>query len=141
MKIQLKMFSRFGRVPTKATPGFACFDVFSSCEVRLRPGETKQIPLDVGFKFLKKLCCRIYPKSELSLLPTFVGGGVVDSDYRGNISVRIITNFSPENVKVGLGDKIAQIMFTRPENVFFEEVSDFCDKTIRDSRGFRSTGK
>ena len=81
MKIKLKKFSRLGRVSRKATPGSACFDVYSSVEVRLRPGKTKQIPLDIGFKFSGKLCCRIYPRSGMPLLPTFVSGGFVDSDY------------------------------------------------------------
>lgn len=81
MRVDFKKFSSLGRVPTKATPGAACFDVYSLVEVRLRPGERKQIPLDIGFKFSKKLCCRIYPRSGLSLLPTFIGGGVIDSSY------------------------------------------------------------
>ena len=136
MKLLFKKFTRFGRVPTKAMPGSACFDVFSSCEVRSRPGETKQIPLNIGFQYSKKLCCRIYPRSRLSILQNFVGGGVVDFGYRGNISV-ILTDFSSENVIVGLGDKIAQIMFVRPQTVSFEEVSDFCDTIIRGSRGFK----
>ena len=110
MKVSFKKFNSFGRVPSRATSSSACFDVYSSCEVRLRPGETKQIPLDIGFKISKKYCCRIYPKSGFSLLPTFVGGGVVDSDYRGNISV-ILTDFSASDYNVNLGDKIAQIIF------------------------------
>ena len=114
--------------------------MFSSRELRLRPGETKQIPLDVGFKFSKKLCCRIYPKSCLSLLPSFVGGGVVDSGYRGNVGV-ILTNFSASDLNINLGDKIAQIMFIKPTPVFFEEVSDFSDNTVRGSGGFGSTGQ
>lgn len=81
MRVDFKKFSSLGQVPTKATPGAACFDVYSLVEVRLRPGERKQIPLDIGFKFSKKLCCRIYPRSGLSLLPTFIGGGVIDSSY------------------------------------------------------------
>ena len=129
MKISFKKFSSLGRVPTKATPGSACFDIYSSAEVRLRPGETKQIPLDIGFKFSKKLCCRIYPRSGLSLLPTFIGGGVVDSDYRGNISV-ILTNFASFDVEIKVGDKIAQIMFTKLAEVFFEEIEDFSDNTV-----------
>lgn len=110
MKISFKKFGRFGRVPSRATYGSACFDVYSSSEVILRTGETKQIPLDIGFKISKKYCCRIYPKSGLSLLPTFVGGGVVDSDNKGNVSV-ILTDFSASDYNVNLGDKIAQIMF------------------------------
>ena len=28
-KIQFKKFSNFGKIPQKATPGSACFDIFS----------------------------------------------------------------------------------------------------------------
>ena len=140
MKIKFKKFSSLDRVPTKATPGSACFDIYSSAEVKLRPGETKQIPLDIGFNFSKKLCCRIYRRSGLSLLPTFISGGVIDSDYWGNIWV-ILTNFASFNVEVKVGDRIAQIMFIKPAEVFFEEVDDFYDTTVRGTKGFGSTDK
>ena len=39
-----------------------------------------------------------------------------------------------------MGDKIAQIMFTKPTPVFFEEVSCFSDNTVRGSGGFGPTG-
>ena len=108
--------------------------------MRLRLGETKQIPLDIGFKFSKKLCCRIYPRPGQSVLPTFVGGGVIDADHRGNISV-ILTNFLSSNVDVKLGDRMAQIMFVRPEQVSFKEVKDFGDETVRGTKCFGSSGK
>ena len=59
-------------------------------------------------------------------MPTFLSGGVIDSDYRGNISV-ILTNFSSSDYNLNLGDKIAQIMFIRPVPVSFEEVEEFSD--------------
>lgn len=135
MKIQFKKFSDFGKIPTKVTPDSACFDIFSSSELKIRPEKTKQIPLDIGFKFSKKLCCRIYPRSGLSLLPTFTGGGVVDSDFRGNIQV-ILTNFSSSDVFIKIGDKSAQIMSVKPIPVCFEEVSNFPDQTARGLGGF-----
>ena len=47
MRIRFKKFREFDRTQTKAVPGSACFDVFSSREVKLGPGETRQIPLDI----------------------------------------------------------------------------------------------
>ena len=129
-----------GRVITKATPGSACFDVYSSVEVSLRPGETKKIPLDIVFNFSKKLCCRIYPRSGLSLLPTFIGGGVIDSDYWGNISV-ILTNFASFNVHIKIRDKTAQTLVIKPVDVNFENVEESSDVTTRGSNGFGSTDK
>ena len=92
MKVKFKQFSVHGRAPTKAPPGSACFDVYSARNITLGPGVTKSIELDIGMKFAKKFVCRISPRSGLSLEPLFLGGGVVDSDYRGNISI-ILTNF------------------------------------------------
>ena len=70
--------------------------------------------------------------------PLFVGGGVIDSDYRGIISV-ILTNLSSWSVDIEQGDRIAQIMFLKKEEVESEEVNEFDDKTARDTKGFGST--
>ena len=115
MRIQFKKFSKTLK---KATPGSACFDMFSSFEVKLRPGKAREIPLDIEFKFSEKICCRIYPRSGLSLITTCVDGGVIDSDHCGNVSV-ILTNFGSGDVNINLGDTIAQIMFVKPAPVFF----------------------
>ena len=123
MKVKFKKFSPIARVPKKATPGLACYDVYSARDIRLAPGVTKTIALDIGLKFPKRYACRLYPRSSLSLLPTFVGGGVVHSDYHGNISV-ILTNFDSSDVNIKVGDRIAQIMFLKTEETSFEEVSD-----------------
>lgn len=71
--------------------------------------------------------------------PVFLGGGVLDSDYRGNISV-ILTNFSSWSVNIEKGDRIAQVMFIKREEVEFEEVDEFDDATVRDTKDFGSTG-
>ena len=47
MRIRFKKFREFDTTQTKGAPGSACFDMFSSREVKLRPGETRQIPLDI----------------------------------------------------------------------------------------------
>ena len=71
--------------------------------------------------------------------PLFPGGGVIDSDYGGNTSV-ILTNFSSWSVDIEKGDRIAQIMFLKKEEVEFEEVNEFDNRTVRDTKGFGSTG-
>ena len=77
----------------------------------------------------------------MSLKPLFLGGGVIDSDYRGNISV-ILTNLPTCHsfaVDIKKEDKIAQIIFLQKEEVTFEEVDKFDDTTIRGVKGFGST--
>ena len=140
MKVKFKKFSSLGRVPTNATPGSACYDVYSMRDIKIRPGGTEKIALDIGFKSSKKYVCRVYPRSSMSVLPTFFGGGVIDSDYRANVCI-ILTNFAACEVDVKIGDRIVQIMFLKPEEVSFEEVSEFTDRTVRGIGGFGSTNK
>ena len=70
--------------------------------------------------------------------PLFLGGSVIDSEYRDNISV-ILTNFSSFAVDIKKGEKIAQIVFLQKEEVTFEEVDEFNDTTIDGVNGFVST--
>lgn len=110
MKVNFNRFSSHASVPTRETPGSACFNVYFAESVELGPGVAKTVGLDLGMKFAKKYVCRIYPRSGLSLKSIFLEGGVVDSDYRGNISVTL-TNFSSSNIDIERGDKIAQMVF------------------------------
>ena len=127
--ILFNRFGAWGRVPIKATPGSACYDVYSPVDITIRPGRTEKIPLGIGFKFSKKYVCRAYPRSSMSVLPTFLGGGAIDSDYRGNVTI-ILTHFAASSVEIKNGDRIAQIMFLMPEKVVFEEVEEFTDRTF-----------
>ena len=69
---------------------------------------------DLCFKFSKKYMTRIYPWSGLPLETIFVGGGVVDADYRGNIPV-ILANLSKKTMKIEIGDRIPQVFFMKKE--------------------------
>ena len=138
MKVKFKKFGPLGHVPTKATSGSACYDIYSSIDIKMRPGGTEKIPLDIGFS--KKYVCRAYPRSSMSVLPTFLGEGIIDWDYRGNSCI-ILTNFAASDVDIKIGDKIAQIIFLKPEDVSFDEVEKFDDRTSRGTGGFGSTNK
>ena len=90
MNFKFKRFSSLACVLTKSTPGCVCYDIYSARDVLLRPSATDTVKLDLRFKSAKQYVCRIHLRSGLSLKLLFLG--VIDSDYRGNISV-ILTNF------------------------------------------------
>ena len=110
MKVKFKKFSSHACLPTIATPGSACFDVYSLRCVTLEPGVTRSIETDLGMKFAKKYVARIYPGSGLSMKRIYLSGGIIDSDYRGNISI-ISTNLSQRTFEIEAGDRIAQLTF------------------------------
>ena len=66
------------------------------------------------------------------------GIGVIDSDYRGEISVGLL-NTSDADFTVNDGDRIAQLMFMPVLQASFIE-SDELDETERGTGGFGSTG-
>ena len=90
-------------------------------------------------KFSKTYACRLYPHSSLSLKPVTLGGGVIDSDFRGIIFV-ILAYHSKEIVNIEQGSRIAQMLFLKKEDIDFLE-ADELDETERGVNGLDSTGK
>ena len=70
--------------------------------------------------------------------PLFLGGRVIDSDYRDNMSV-ILTNFSSFAVDIKKVEKITQIVFLQKAEVTYKEVDEFDDTAIDEVKGFGST--
>lgn len=66
--------------------------------------------------------------------------GVIDSDYQGEIMV-CLKNDGLIPFTVEPGQRIAQMVFTRIEQVFFDVVDEFDWNTNRGSGGLGSTGK
>jgi len=64
-------------------------------------------------------------------------GGIIDSDYRGEVKV-LLKNLSDKEVVLDKGTKIAQIIFQQHATVDFT-LDDALDKTERGGGGFGST--
>lgn len=65
--------------------------------------------------------------------------GTIDADYRGEIKV-ILVNLSDETFVVNPGERIAQMVVARYEQVEWE-AAETLDETERGEGGFGSTGK
>ena len=64
--------------------------------------------------------------------------GTVDADYRGEIGI-ILVNLSNEDFLIKDGERIAQLIIAKHEQITWKEVS-VLDKTERGEDGFGSTG-
>ena len=83
---------------------------------------------------------RIAPRSGLAVKKGIdVLAGIIDSDYRGEIMV-VLINLGKDAVLYNVGDKIAQIIFSKYETTDFNVVENL-DDTNRAEKGFGSTGK
>ncbi|QNR25909.1 dUTP diphosphatase [Croceimicrobium hydrocarbonivorans] len=84
---------------------------------------------------------QVRPRSGLALkkgLSVLNSPGTIDADYRGEVGV-ILVNLSNENVLIEPGERIAQLVLARYENIVWNEVDEL-DETQRGSGGFGSTG-
>ena len=131
MKVKFKRFSSCAHIPQKVTIGSACYNLFAAKTVLLEPNAMRSLETDIGFCFSKKYAAKIYPRSSLSLRSVFAGGGMIYSDFRGNIHV-ILSSFSSSRVEINIGDRIGQVLFQRKEEPNFVEVSSFDDFPVLD---------
>ena len=131
MKVKFKRFSSCVHIPQKVTIGSACYNLFAAKTVLLEPNAMRSLETDIGFCFSKKYAAKIYPRSSLSLRSVFAGGGMIYSDFRGNIHV-ILSSFSSSRVEINIGDRIGQVLFQRKEEPNFVEVSSFDDFPVLD---------
>lgn len=85
--------------------------------------------------------CQVRPRSGLALkkgITVLNTPGTVDADYRGEVGV-ILVNLSNEKVTIEDGERIAQLVFCKVEQVQLLEVETLNEST-RGAGGFGSTG-
>ena len=103
--------------------------------------ERKLIPtglfmaLPIGYE------AQVRPRSGLALkygITVLNTPGTIDADYRGEIMVLLI-NFSAEDFIINDGERVAQMVIAKHEQVSFDEV-DILDDTERGAGGYGHTG-
>ena len=94
-----------------------------------------RIALPAGYE------AQIRPRSGLALkhgITVLNTPGTVDADYRGEVMVLLI-NFSTEDFIINDGERIAQMVIARHEQVSFTQVEEL-DVTERGEGGYGHTG-
>ena len=85
---------------------------------------------------------QVRPRSGLAAkfgLTVLNAPGTIDADYRGEVKV-ILANLSGEEFTISDGERIAQLVVARHEQVEWEQAEALSD-TSRGAGGFGSTGK
>ena len=148
-KIQLKILDpRLGdtiELPDYATTGSAGLDLRACLEskITISPQETVLIPTGLAIHISDPtLAAVLLPRSGLGHKHGIVLGnlvGLIDSDYQGQVFVSC-WNRGQTSFEIGIGDRIAQMVFVPVVQVVFEHVEDFTNSE-RGEGGFGHTGK
>ena len=131
--------------PQYATPGSAGLDLRACIEAPLHvePGQTTLVPTGMAIHLADPgLAAMILPRSGLGHKHGIVLGnltGLIDSDYQGQVFISC-WNRGREAFEIGVGDRIAQMVFVPVVSVGFEQVDEF-HETERAHGGFGHTGR
>ena len=110
--------------------------------IEVQPMERVLVPTGLYIELPPGTEGQVRPRSGLALkqgLTVLNSPGTIDADYRGEIRV-ILINLSGEVQSIAPGDRIAQLVVARYEQLKWEP-TDSLDHTERGSGGFGSTGK
>ena len=141
--MNLKIISKSGILPNYETAGSAGFDIRAYIEepMTLAPGERKLVPTGLYFQLEPGYEAQVRARSGLAIkkgIGLVNGIGTIDSDYRGEVCVPLI-NWGQEDFVIENGDRIAQVVIAKYEQVTFE-LTDAINETERGAGGFGHTG-
>jgi dUTP pyrophosphatase len=131
-------------LPAYETEGAAGMDIraWLNEPVVLKPLERKLIPTGLYLELPLGYEAQLRPRSGLAFkhgisLPN--SPATIDADYRGELKVALI-NLSTEDFVVVNGERIAQMVIAKHENVQWKVVETLSESK-RGEGGFGSTGK
>ena len=143
MKVKIVNHSKHA-LPEYQTPLSAGLDIRANLDesVTLRPLERAMIPTGLFVELPEGCEMQIRPRSGLAAkhgITVLNSPGTIDADYRGEIKV-ILVNFSNEPFTIESGERIAQMIVARYEQIEWQPVEEL-GATERGAGGFGSTGK
>lgn len=110
--------------------------------IKLTPFERIAVPTGLFFALPIGYEMQVRSRSGLSLKHGIVvinSPGTIDADYRGELKI-LLSNLSNEPYEIQDGDRIAQLVVARCEQLGWQEVESL-NETARGTGGFGHTGR
>ena len=142
MKVKIVNHSQWP-LPQYATPQSAGVDLRADTreDIVLPPLGRAMVPTGLYLEIPAGYEAQVRPRSGLAAkkgVTVLNSPGTIDADYRGEVRV-ILVNLSSDPFTIVPGERIAQMVFARHEQVEWEEV-DTLEESERGAGGFGSTG-
>lgn len=139
IKIKFKKLNEEAKAPFYATIHSAGCDFYSTENIILIQNETKKISTGIALEIPEGFYLRIEDRSGLAVKGIHHLGGIIDSDYRGEVFI-VLHNSSNKEYKIEKGDRVAQGILTPVSQANFEQANEL-SQTKRGEGGFHSTGR
>ena len=108
----------------------------------LKPLQRQLVPTGLFIELTPSYEAQIRPRSGLAFkngITVLNSPGTIDADYRGEVKV-LLVNLSNEDFVINDGERIAQMVIAKHEQVKWEQV-EALDESDRGAGGFGSTGQ
>ncbi|GIG29939.1 dUTP diphosphatase [Cellulomonas marina] len=129
-------------VPVHAHPGDAGVDLLAREAVVVPPLGRATVPTGIAIALPEGWAAFVHPRSGLAArhgLTVLNAPGTVDAGYRGEVAVVLHNTDATEPVRLARGDRVAQLVVQRVEQVRFAEVDEL-PGSVRGAGGFGSSG-
>lgn len=137
--LYIKRLVPHAKIPVRSSIGAAGVDLSSIENTIVEPRSHRLVKTGLSIQIPLGTYGRVAPRSGLALKHGIdVMGGVIDSDFRGEIGV-ILFNHTDQPFKISEGDRIAQLII---EKILVPEIMevDSLNETQRGSNGYGSSG-
>ena len=130
-------------LPQYSTSSSAGMDLRANIDapILLKPMQRVLVPTGLFMALPEGFEAQVRPRSGLAIkhgITVLNTPGTIDADYRGEIGV-ILMNFGQEDFLIQDGERIAQMVVSKYEQVDFLDV-ELLDETERGSGGFGHSG-
>jgi len=140
--LKVKKLSESAVLPTRAKSGDAGLDLCANEAAHLGPGERWKVGTGIAVELPSGHAGLVLPRSGLADrygISLVNSPGLIDSGYRGEISVLLLNTDPAEVFRVEPGDRIAQLVIVPYLEAEPVEVPDL-SSSERGSDGFGSSG-
>jgi dUTP pyrophosphatase len=139
--IRVKRLHPDAKLPFRTTSGATGYDLYACLDADLQIGhEPVRVPTGIAIEAPPGLDVQIRPRSGLSAQGVIAAYGTIDSDYRGELLVTLYALPYRGPHVVHNGDRIAQFVISRIEDVPLQEVGELA-ASERGTDGHGSTGR
>src|SRR3989338_4949776 len=142
IQVKIRRFDKAIPLPEYKTEGAGAFDLYARINVEIPPKEFKYVPLNVAIGTPLGYFLMLVARSSTHKKGIWManGIGIGDSDFSGDGDEysAVYYNFTDKSVLIEKGERIAQGLIVKREQVQWQEVDHMQNKT---RGGWGTTGK
>lgn len=142
MNIQIKKLNKLAGVPSKSSENDAGYDISSCEDTTIQPMSRQLVKTGISISIPAGYYGHISDRSGMALKHgAHCLGKIIDPSFRGEIGIILYNTDMYAPIQIKTGQRIAQIIFKKYENVNFLETEEDLDSTKRGEKGFGSSGE